>query len=415
MITIKTWKCMHILWDGNQIVGRCDKSGDWWGTHFGGCPDHGWISLDREDSYREDHSFRGHDELTEEERESMILFVEGFDLLSQSYLARKENQMSHAAEIKSAIETHNLTYGSHRWADTWQLGHSLLSDAEIAKLKTPTPTEKECHEAFGPRSMPRRCQNGSVQVMSDIWESCRGCASCWPLGSKMSYGEISGDGAHVAWALGAFIWRAARVDLAIAYRASCTAFGALARIGLAIEAALSLGASLGYMCANAIENWLTPAEGCCYRVTGGRGTAAKCKGFLGQCVKLYKNDYGTLRAKLVAADGSTNTVAATQMERVVAPTIAKSPLQIDKEKKAARDARPKYQGRVGRNGETGYVHSGPHAGSSGLVFWASPDGERLGIKTCRCGGRCGCPPLWVSARDVMSRAQINAQTEAMAA
>ena len=78
------------------------------------------------------------------------------------------------------------------------------------------------------------------------------------------------------------------------------------------------------------------------------------------------------------------------IEHVPAPVLDETPKQ---------KAPPVFSG---RNGVIGYIHSGPHANKSGVVFWQSPDKSRLGIRSCPCKRRCAHEPIWCNARDVSS-------------
>ena len=66
---------------------------------------------------------------------------------------------------------------------------------------------------------------------------------------------------------------------------------------------------------------------------------------------------------------------------------------------------PLFSGRVGRDGDVGYIHAGQYVGKSGVVFWQSPDKSRIGLRACSCKRRCSHEPMWCNARDVSTEPQ----------
>lgn len=353
------------------------------------------------------------DDLDVEARISMEVYVEGLMLwIERANNARDARHMIAVKHVER-VKAFSTLHGIHRYAcETDGLSESARDDMKRNEMTRPlTLTEVEVEERYGTKTIPGWCNNGTVQVMSDVWESCKGCASCHRIDSVWSSycagarKDMNGKALRAAWSFGRMVWLAARVEITLPYARANDAFAALGRIGQAVTAALAPGLAIATMFQNAIVCWNTVAEGCWYRVSGGRGTAAKCKGFEGQLTRLYKNDYGygtlTLRAKLVDASGATHTVAATQLERIAGPTtLAETPKQKVDTARAAYLARPVYAGRVGRNGDVGCVHSGPHAGKSGIVFWQAADKSRVGLKSCSCTRRCDHEPMWCNARDV---------------
>lgn len=95
------------------------------------------------------------------------------------------------------------------------------------------------------------------------------------------------------------------------------------------------------------------------------------------------------------------------IERVT-PVIDAAPKQKADTAQAVHVAPPVFSGRVGRNGDTGYIFAGPHAGKSGVVFWQAPDKSRVGVKSCACARRCNHEPMWCNARDVSTEPQSDA-------
>lgn len=351
------------------------------------------------------------DDLDADARISMEIFVEALMLwIERANNARDARQVIAAKHVER-VKAFSSLHGIHRYAyETDGLGESDYDRNKRDAMMLPlTLTEVEVEERYGAKTIPGGCDNGTVRVMSDVWESCTGCASChridsvWSSYCNSGRNDMNGKGLRAAWSLGRMVWLAARVEISLPYARANDAFAALGRIGQAIAAALAPGLAIATMLQNAIVCWNTVAEGCWYRVSGGRGTAAKCKGFEGQLTRLYKNDYGTLRAKLVDASGTAHTVAATQLERLAGPAaaaLAETPKQKADTARAAYLARPVYSGRVGRNGDVGCVHSGPHAGKSGIVFWQAADKSRVGLKSCSCTRRCDHEPMWCNAGDV---------------
>jgi hypothetical protein len=86
-----------------------------------------------------------------------------------------------------------------------------------------------------------------------------------------------------------------------------------------------------------------------------------------------------------------------------APVIDESP------KIQAVVSAPVFSGRVGRNGDIGYIFAGPNAGKSGIVFWQATDKSRVGVKSCACTRRCNHEPLWCNARDVSTEHRSTAR------
>ena len=372
------------------------------------------------DEYVVTYARNYYEDLTAEEPTSMELFVEG----AQDFAARGEALLGHQEALADRynnvhLAAFNAAWGARRYGEyamyhAWDAAKhdrivAVLEGAEIL------PTEVECNDSFGSRSMPGWCSNGTVRVMSDVWENCTGCAGCirtegpyTPGIARQSWGNPAERNRfayelRAAWSFGRFAWLGARVPQITRYATALSAFAVLGTIGQAIAAALSPGLGVSLFITDAITKWNTVTEGGWYRVTGGRGTAAKAKGFEGQLVSLYKNDYGTLRAKLVAADGSTATVASKQISRLPAPKAIAEPDMPKAKRDAVRAeviSRPMYWGRVGRRGETGYVYAGKYAGQTGHVFWQSADRAKLGLKNCGCSGRCDHPVVWCSAHDV---------------
>ena len=90
-------------------------------------------------------------------------------------------------------------------------------------------------------------------------------------------------------------------------------------------------------------------------------------------------------------------------------TIERAALVLDETPKQKPVAPvPVFAGRAGRNGDIGYIHAGPHAGKSGVVFWQAPDKSRVGVKSCTCTRRCDHEPMWCNARDVSTEPQRSA-------
>ena len=93
------------------------------------------------------------------------------------------------------------------------------------------------------------------------------------------------------------------------------------------------------------------------------------------------------------------------IERVAAPVLDETPKQ---KAPVTAPVSPVFSGRAGRNGDIGYIHTGPHAGKSGVVFWQAPDKSRVGVKACTCTRRCDHEPMWCNARDVSTEPQRSA-------
>ena len=88
-----------------------------------------------------------------------------------------------------------------------------------------------------------------------------------------------------------------------------------------------------------------------------------------------------------------------------AALLDETPKQKADTARAAHLVSPVFSGRAGRNGDIGYIHAGPHAGKSGVVFWQSPDKSRVGVKSCVCKRRCDHEPMWCNALDVSTEPQ----------
>jgi len=334
--------------------------------------------------------------------EAMMLWIAG---VNSARAARYDVALVYAEQVKEF----NALHGTFRYANPDScISESKLDHDKRAAMQLPiTLTELEIEERYGAKSIPRWCRNGYVQIFSDDSRLCEGCGNCRTLDSTWSSWssggdrhELNGKALRAAWSFGRMMWLAARVEVMTPYARALEAFNALGRIGQAIAAALSPGLGLGVMAATAKKIWNTPTEGGWYRVVGGRGAASKCKGFVGQLVRVFSDsDYGTLRAKLVSPSGDVRTVAVTQIERIPAPAIAttETPKAKADAEKAAYLARPVFSG---RKGDLGIIHSGQHAGNSGVVFWKSDDGNRLGVKSCSCKRRCDHAVMWCNARDV---------------
>lgn len=305
---------------------------------------------------------------------------------------------------RESLAAFNVTWRTNRWCYFADGATTVTCNAlSLSEART----------ALGRHSVPDRCHGrGYIQVMSDVYDNCSGCSGCEPL-SLLTSARMADSNAYtrervmkryVGHAIGVFFWRAAHLPVHTPVANAVRGFQALVQIGRAVAAAGSLGVALGGFIANTKTMWQQVDRGRWYEVVGGRGRAKALAGFVGQCVSTYNDaTYGTPSATLVDANGLKRSVPRSQLGPIATPSTVdpeETPVAVVDRKKAAVAQRPIYMGKHGKNGETGYVYSGPHRGRSGRVFWKAPDNSRVGLKTCSCKVRCTCEVLWCSSHDV---------------
>lgn len=318
-------------------------------------------------------------------------------------------------------------YGLQLWAD------SAPSEAQVARVTAP-PSYAEVRRALGPVARREVCRGGTVQVMSDIWESCHGCCGCAGVhttGYRAAYSghrdRIDASAAASAQfeacrAVGIFVWRTSCLAAHAQLYQSVAGFEALAQVGRAVTAIAAVGYAIGAFVRGAVAEWNSVRKGRWYRVEGKRGKAKAHQGALGECVWIGESSYvqerpagwrgtwrgrtsTTLRAGILPIGAEKPIYVPTSS---LAPATAPAEGEVRAEKraraKAERGVRPNFYGRTGRKADVGYVVGGPHRGVQGQVFWSKildvlgEDG-RVGIKTSK-----DAEPMWIGARDIVGPA-----------
>jgi hypothetical protein len=315
-----------------------------------------------------------------------------------------------------------------------QIWNEEPTESQVTRVTAP-PSYAEVLRALGP--VPRRevCRGGTVQVMSDDWENCRGCCGCagaHTAGYRATYSEyrdrIDASAAARAQfeacrAIGIFVWRAAQLPAHAALYRSVAGFEALAQIGRQIAAVAAIGYAISAFVRGVIAESNAVRKGHWYRIEGKCGKAKAHHGVEGECVWIGESTYeqerpagwrgtwrgrtsSTLRAGILplGADKAIY-VPASSLAPTKAPTEGVERATQRARARAERGVRPNYYGRTGRKADVGYVVSGPHRGTTGQVFWSKifdvlgADG-RVGVKTSK-----GAEPLWIGARDVVGPAK----------
>ena len=306
------------------------------------------------------------------------------------------------------------------------------TETQVARVTAP-PSLAEVLRALGPVARREVCRSGTVQVMSDVWESCQGCCGCAGMhttGYRIALGSYRSPNYDVAQAqfeacraVGIFMWRAAQLDAHTALYRSVAGFAALAEIGRQIGEIAKIGYAISAFVRGAIAAWNTVVKGRWYRVEGKRGKAKAHHGALGECVWIGESSYvqerpagwrgnwrgrtsTTLRAGILplGADKAIY-VPTSSLVPAKAPTAGIDRSEKRARAKAERAVRPNYYGRTGKKADVGYVVSGSHKGTQGQVFWSKihdvlgEDG-RVGVKTSK-----DAEPMWIGARDVVGPAK----------
>jgi len=305
------------------------------------------------------------------------------------------------------------------------------SESQVALVTSP-PNHAEVLRALGPVARRKVCSGGTVQVMSDVWEDCRGCCGCegcHTTGYRLALGSLRAPNYEAARAqfeacraVGIFVWRASQMDAHRQLYRSVAGFEALARVGHAVTAIAAIGHAISAFVRWAVEIAHTPAKGYWYRVVGKQGKARAHHGVEGECVWLGESSY--VQERPAGWRGTWRGRTSTTQRAGILPLGADKPIYVPTsslvliktpaegaERKARRDraraergVRPNYYGRTGRKADVGYVVGGAHNGTSGQVFWSKihdvlgEDG-RVGIKTSR-----DAEPMWIGSRDVVGPA-----------
>lgn len=270
-------------------------------------------------------------------------------------------------------------------------------------------TPDRVKKALEPLKMPTYCDGGTIRVMSDVWDSCRGCGGC-----------RAGAAVTGAWAISAFVWSVAN-GAELSRLAACNAgFEALVAVGKAVAAALSPGVAIAKFFAATVALWNEIGKGMTVKVTGKRGNAKAHTGKVGIVKWIGESDYQPFGARAYrgrTAAPTTTTVRVgleiagaeklvyvplSSVERVAVPGETEAAIAKAKATTVAK-ARPNYRGAVGRKGSIGMIVAGKFKGKSGLVFWSGvKNGEqRLGLKDPT---DTDLEPMWCSARDVVGPA-----------
>ena len=231
--------------------------------------------------------------------------------------------------------------------------------------------------------------HGNIHLGYDSDYDCGGCFACKP------------GRAAIGWSISAFLWSVATGAERERLSAGVRGMQALAMIGAAIEAALSPGRGVSRWIGGMIAEWNIPRKGRWYRVTGRRGRAAEAVGTEGEAAWVGETEYmgrRSLRVGLKTGPGPLVYVSAGSLSPMATPAAAVEARRASEERKAARSALARFDGRVGKDGDVGYVIDGEHRGKHGVVFWRgmSRGEERLGIRV----GAGREDVIWVAACDV---------------
>lgn len=257
---------------------------------------------------------------------------------------------------------------------------------------------------------PRSRCDGSRWVRGLSWDSeypCGGCLKC------------RGDHARIGHAIGAFVWYAATLQTREQLAAGVSAFAALARIGEAVQAAMSPGAGVTSFGAFVVAAWNEVRKGRWYRVASKRGNAKQHTGRVGVVRWVGESTYGGYNDRRYGRVGGRTSeragleianheglvyVSVNALEPVEEPEHARA-ARLAKE---ARDAeRATFKPFDGCKGTIAYVIDGEHKGKRGVVFWVgtSRDGKPRvgllpGVSVLPKGRAPDGAALWLDARDV---------------
>ena len=158
--------------------------------------------------------------------------------------------------------------------DNFQVWSGEPTEGQVARV-TACPSHSEVLRALGPISRRDVCRGGTVQVMSDVWEDCRGCCGCAGVhtaGFRAACGSLrdacsdrgydrARDQFEACRAVGIFVWRVTQLNAHAELYRAVTGFEALAQIGRMITAVGSIGNAIGAFARDAVAVGRTPAKG----------------------------------------------------------------------------------------------------------------------------------------------------------